>query len=293
MDGGGEQESDHDRTSVWNGYRLAVTTWKPPTSPKVLLFICHGVGEHMGRYNKLAKHLAEGGVLVYGHDHVGHGKSEGDRVHIERFDTYVLDVFNHIGDMNAEYPGVPSMMLGHSMGGLIATLVVEQHPSLISAILLSAPALDTIPAYGSLMANVTQYAVQLVVVCFPQAQLKTFDINDISSIPEEAREYAEDPMVYHGGMKAKFIDEFMNAVGRARNSLHLISLPLFLMHGDRDRLVPISASQFVQRNIGSESKTYEIFPEHCHEILHDKGQDRAVQLITDWIMARVTPYAQL
>ena len=65
-------------------------------------------------------------------------------------------------------------------------------------------------------------------------------------------------MVYHGGMKANFINEFMNAVGRARNSLHLISLPLFLMHGDRDRLVPISASQFVQRNIGSESKTYEV-----------------------------------
>lgn len=74
----------------------------------------------------------------------------------------------------------------------------------------------------------------------------------------QAIEYAEDPLVYHGGMKAKFINEFLNAMGRARDNLHLISLPLFLMHGERDRLVPISASQFVQKNIGSESKTYEV-----------------------------------
>ena len=59
-------------------------------------------------------------------------------------------------------------------------------------------------------------------------------------------------------MKARFIHEFLTAVGQARNSLHLISLPLFLMHGDGDMLVPISASEFIQRNISSESKTYEV-----------------------------------
>ena len=74
----------------------------------------------------------------------------------------------------------------------------------------------------------------------------------------QVKEYVNDPLIYHGGLKARFIYEFMNAVGNARSSVHSISLPLFLMHGDEDRLVPISASEFIQRNIGSESKTYEV-----------------------------------
>lgn len=283
------------RSSVWNGYKLAVSTWEPQMAPKALLFICHGVGEYLGRYKKLGQYLAQRGILVYGHDHVGHGRSEGDRVHIETFDTYVLDVVNHIEDMKAQYPGVPSMLLGHSMGGLIAALVAQdkQHHSLLSALILSAPALDTNPAYGSVSALVLQYAIKLVMTCFPQAQLKTIDISDISSIQEEVEEYGNDPLVYHGGMKAKFLDEFLNAVGQARTNLYQISLPLFLMHGDIDRLIPISASELINKSVCSESKTYEVFVGNCHEILHDKGQDRAAQLIAEWILSHATPVAGL
>eukprot|EP00731_Ephydatia_muelleri_P001145 Em0001g1145a len=240
----------------------------------------------MGRYDKLGKYLAEKEVLVYGHDHVGNGRSQGDRVYVETFNTYVQDVVRHVEDMKAQYPGVPSMLMGHSMGGLIATLVAEQHQTLFSALLLSGPALDTIPAYGTVSQSFLQLVTKGVKGFFPQAQLKTIDPNDISSIPEEAKAYADDPLVWHGGLKARWIDEFMIALEQARTNVRTVALPLFLMHGDRDVLVPISASQFIRSNVGSQDVTFEVFPQNCHEVLHDKDQDKASQLIADWILAR-------
>ena len=70
--------------------------------------------------------------------------------------------------------------------------------------------------------------------------------------------YVEDPLVWHGGMKAGWIYEFGLALTEARANIHSITLPLFLMHGDGDRLVPISASEFIRANIGSQDKQYEV-----------------------------------
>lgn len=274
-----------ERTSVWNGLKLSVTTWKPQSTPKALLFISHGVGEHLGRYDKLGTYLAEKGVLVYGHDHVGNGRSQGDKVYVETFNTYVQDVVGHVQDMTAEYPGVPSILMGHSMGGLVATLVAEQHQSLFSALLLSGPALDTIPAYGSYYHSFLQLVTKAIKCVHPQAQLKTIDPNDISSIPEEAKAYADDPLIWHGGLKAGWIDELMMAMGQGRTNMSTITLPLFLMHGDKDVLVPFSASQFIRSNIGSQDVTFEVFADNFHEVLRDKDQERARQLIADWILA--------
>lgn len=119
-------------------------------------------------------------------------------------------------------------------------------------------------------------------------------------------------------MKARWIYEFGLALTQARANIRNITLPLFLMHGSLDRLVPISASEFIQANIGSQDVQYEVsdkavvsndtcglrityammsqesliihiswqvFADNNHEILRDKDQDRAIQLIANWILA--------
>ena len=91
-----------------------------------------------------------------------------------------------------------------------------------------------------------------------------FNFTSCISINVQAQNYADDPLIYHGSMKARFIYEFLTAIGQARDNLHLISLPLFLMHGDGDRLIPISASEFIHKNISSDNKTYEV----CNNMQH-------------------------
>ena len=120
--------------------------------------MCHGAGEHMGRYEELGSHLSQNGLLVFGHDHggfkeilqhiyvlcivyysvyntyihvlhnvhsmyvyiivtctVGHGRSEGDRVHVETMDSYVQDIIHRVELMKSDYPHLPCILMGHSM----------------------------------------------------------------------------------------------------------------------------------------------------------------------------------
>ena len=84
------------------------------------------------------------------------------------------------------------------------------------------------------------------------------DINIKFAYQMKVKEYVEDPLIWQGGLKARWIYELGIAMTEARTNMHLIKLPLFIMHGDQDILVPISASQFIQSNVGSQDLQYEV-----------------------------------
>ena len=79
------------------------------------------------------------GCLAFGHDHVGHGTSEGKRVSIENVDHYVDDVIHHCMDMQDKHPNLPSFIVGHSMGGMIAVRSVLKHPGFFKGMVLIGP----------------------------------------------------------------------------------------------------------------------------------------------------------
>lgn len=99
------------------------------------------VGEHIRRYDHLAAELNSVGVLLAGHDHQGHGRSEGYPVDIDSFDSYVADLIQHSKAMQRARPGIPLFLFGHSMGGEIAILTAHAAPSLYVGALFSAPAI--------------------------------------------------------------------------------------------------------------------------------------------------------
>ncbi|XP_057361897.1 monoglyceride lipase isoform X4 [Manis pentadactyla] len=122
-----------------DGQYLFCRYWKPTSTPKALIFVSHGAGEHCGRYDDLAQMLVGLELLVFAHDHVGHGQSEGERMVVSDFHVFIRDVLQHVDIMQKDYPGLPVFLLGHSMGGAIAILTAAERPSHFSGMVLISP----------------------------------------------------------------------------------------------------------------------------------------------------------
>ena len=118
-------------------------------SPRGVVLIAHGYAEHLGRYRELVAHLTGRGFAAAAVDHRGHGRSGGPRGHCRTFAEFVADL-RTLADMAERWwPGVPRVLFGHSMGGLIAFLYLLCHPDTVRAGALSAPAFrvpDAAPA---------------------------------------------------------------------------------------------------------------------------------------------------
>lgn len=122
-----------------DGQYLFCRYWKPSGTPKALIFVSHGAGEHCGRYDELAQMLKGLDMLVFAHDHVGHGQSEGERMVVSDFQVFVRDVLQHVDTIQKDYPEVPVFLLGHSMGGAISILVAAERPTYFSGMVLISP----------------------------------------------------------------------------------------------------------------------------------------------------------
>ena len=97
--------------------------WQPEEEPRALLLVVHGAGEHSGRYLHLAERFTARGYVVAALDHPNHGKSDGHYGHVERFDDFLQTLGAFHRQVSAEFPGLPQFLLGHSMGGLISSLL--------------------------------------------------------------------------------------------------------------------------------------------------------------------------
>ncbi|VTJ86880.1 Hypothetical predicted protein [Marmota monax] len=122
-----------------DGQHLFCRYWKPSGTPRALMFVSHGAGEHCGRYDELAQMLMGLDILVFAHDHVGHGQSEGERMVVSDFHVFVRDVLQHMDVMQKDYPSLPVFLLGHSMGGAIVILTAAERPGHFSGMVLISP----------------------------------------------------------------------------------------------------------------------------------------------------------
>ncbi|XP_065916460.1 monoglyceride lipase-like [Dysidea avara] len=274
-------QSDFFRNA--DNQKIFVRGWVPGCDPIAVLYIVHGVAEHSGRYENLAVFLNENEIAVYSQDLVGHGKSDGDRVHIEDVQIYVRDVIQHIEIVKAKYSSdIPFFIMGHSMGGLVTTLFTIQRPDLIKGMVLSAPGIAY--AAGILMRGF----VRAVALVAPQLIIYNSDINDLSRDQDEICAYLEDPLTWKGGVKARWAVAIFDAQLQVAEGISTIKLPFITLHGTDDTMVDISSSQFLMDNAQSEDKTFECFQDGRHRLFSDLEHDRFKQVVIDWLKKHIT-----
>ena len=123
-----------------SGLGLRMRQWAPHRGHGRGIYLLHGLGEHSGRYDALARWLCARGWLVRAHDHAGHGESEGRRGLIERDDQLRSDALAQLTAF-ADELGEPALLLGHSLGGALAAELVLVARAPVSGLVLSSPAL--------------------------------------------------------------------------------------------------------------------------------------------------------
>ena len=275
----------HIEGKVFGKSNLAIyfQAWLPKETKAVVL-IAHGLGEHGGRYRQVAEGLVAEGCAVYAVDHRGHGRSEGPRAYVDRFQHAVDDLHQVAQAARKGLRRKPFFLLGHSMGGAISLSYAIQHQNELSGLILSAPAValdGAPPLIGPICRVLSVFA--------PRLGLFGIDPSAVSRDPEMVAAYGTDPLNCHGKVPARTLCELIGFLGRLPAQLPGLRLKLLLMHGTADRLAGPSGSRMVLDRVSSSDKTLKLYDGLYHEIFNELPLDRG-RVFADlrtWIAERL------
>lgn len=255
----------------------------PVVGAKGNVYIVHGIGEHIGRYTHVFQYLNGRGYGVFGHDHRGHGQSEGERVYFDSFDIPVRDLKARVDSVRADHPGVKMFMLGHSMGSLISTLYMQRYEETMTGWISTGSPLcvdKTIPApVAFLLRGLAKVA--------PKLKLLPVKPETVSRDPAVVAAYQNDPYVNHEKTKLGMVVNFAKALAEARSKLAKITLPALIMHGTGDMLCPPEGSDILYNGISSQDKTLKTYPDFYHELHNEPEQGEVLAYIGDWLNEHV------
>ena len=253
--------------------------WLPEGESRAVLLIVHGLAEHSGRYMNVVNHFVPLGYAVYGVDHVGHGKSSGTRVYVERFEDYT-DTLKIYFDMVRHWqPEKPVFLVGHSMGGLIGAVYLLDHQAELTGAVLSGPAVkvhDTVsPAFI--------FVGKLISVLMPKLGLIGLEAEGVSRDPAVVQAYVNDPLVCRGKVTARLSAELVKAIRRVAAEATKITLPILILQGTADRLVDPKGAQMLYDAVNSVDKTIKIYDGLYHEVYNEPEHGQVLGDVKAWL----------
>lgn len=265
-----------------DGVRLFYQRWQPETTRAVLV-IAHGLGEHSGRYGNVLEALTGRGVAIAALDHRGHGKSGGLRGHLEVFSLYVRDLERFMDKVvRPAHPDLPLLMLGHSLGGLIAELYALGRPTELAGLILSAAA--CIPSVETPAVKIA--AARLLSRAAPSLGMSSgLNPIELSSDPAVVERYVGDPLV-HGRVTPRWYTEFVAAGAECLARARELTLPLLVFHGLGDLIVSPEGSQRIHADAASADKTLREYAGLYHETMNEAAgkRDPVLEQLRDWIV---------
>ena len=261
-----------------HGRELFVRVWESPQTPRAVIILAHGFGEHSGRYEHVASRLTGAGYLVVAPDHHGHGHSAGPRARVDFADA-VADLDQVVDSQVRIHPHLPVIMLGHSMGGGIALRYAIAHQQRLRGLILSAPLvrLDVNPALkviGRLTARVAPGA--------PVAQL---DAGLVSRDPAVVSAYIADPLVHHGSIPAATAAGWVRHGGSIMADAGRITVPTLLLWGTADGLCPPAGAEQLARALSATDLTTRSFDGLYHEIFNEPEREAVLNEVVAWLAA--------
>ena len=273
-----------DSLTTADGCRLHLQRWAAPgpAPSRGTVQIVHGLGEHIGRYAAVARALNAAGWHVVGHDQRGHGRSGGARGAVPAGPGLLADLSQVID--HVRHPGC-HVLLGHSMGGLVAARFVAEGTQAtpaawaraVDGLVLSSPALDA----G--MNAVQKALLALLGPLAPELRLGNGLQPDwISRDPAVVAAYRADPLV-HGRITPRLVRFIVDGGALAQARAPHWRVPTLLMWAGADRCVAPRGSAAFAAAAPESVLTAQAFPALAHEIFNEPEREQVLLHLTRWL----------
>lgn len=263
------------------GTRIVYDVYAPHGEPVGTALVAHGVAEHAGRYAHVAQRLVGLGLKTVVPDHRGHGRSGGKRLVVRDLQEFDDDLETLRG--LEVLAGRPTVLIGHSMGGCIALDYALDHQDVLTALVLSAPAVVPGDDINPLMMRVAK-VVGRILPGLPGQKLSS---ESVSRDPAVVAAYDADPLNHRGALTAGVGGAMLRAMDSFPARLPALRLPLLVMTGTEDKLVKPEGAAMVVERAGSADKTLKTYDGLYHEVFNEPEKDQVLGDLTTWLQAHL------
>lgn len=285
-----DYEEEYIRNS--RGVELFACRWVPSSSPRALIFLCHGYGmECSGFMSECGIRLASAGYAVFGMDYEGHGRSKGARCYIKKFGDIVNDCYDYYTSISAQekYREKGRFLYGESMGGAVALLLHKKDPSFWNGALLVAPMckisekVKPHPVVINLLTRVEEIIPKWKIV-------PTKDVIDAAfKDPVKREEIRNNKLIYQDKPRLKTALEMLRTSMNLEDTLDEITLPFFVLHGEADTVTDPEISKALFEKASTRDKTIKLYPGMWHGLTSgepDANVDLVFADIINWLDVR-------
>jgi acylglycerol lipase len=263
------------------GYKIFTRSWRPASKPRGVVVVVHGFNSHSGYYPWVAAHLVSTGLSVYALDLRGRGRSDGERFYVAKFADYVNDVAKLVAIAKDREPDLPVFMLGHSAGGVVSCIYTLEHKSELAGLICESFAHE-VPAPDFALA-----VLKGLSHVAPHAHVLKLKNEDFSRDPKVVEAMNNDPLIAHEVQPTQTVAEMVRADERLKKEFPLITLPVLILHGTKDKATKPSGSQRFFDHAGSQDKTLKLYDGHYHDLLNDLDKEVVMGDIKTWLKAHL------
>ena len=265
-----------------DGTRLFIRALNTGSSPKGVVLLVHGFGEHSGRYLHVMRHLAGAGLPVVAADLRGHGRSQGARGDIASYEVLLEDllgVWNELSEKVAA-KDLPIFLYGHSLGGQIILNFAAAHRPAAAGLVVTSPWLKLAfaPARGKMI--LAWIAGRL----WPSFRQGTAVRPERLSRDMDFLKGMADLHLVHHRMSARMYRALSAGAARAEAEAPSLTFPILLLRGSDDPVTSVEATARLFQESRSHDKSLALIPEALHETHNDLCREQVAGQITAWLL---------
>lgn len=273
------------------GLKLFARTWNPEGSARANIVILHGTALHSGIYEPVAEKLTAAGYRVFAYDMQSWGRSQGKGAdgYVDNFDDYAKDLYRVLNKMRIRYPGTPNFVLGESLGGTVALYGVLKKQLWFDGIITSAAGYKPNPEVLGLRPPSFVSSMNMTLAKWAGQGTPNMPLLDanlgIRMVVENDDLQAKllaDPYVSHGWLPVAYGSTLAEASEYIDEHLEDLNLPILLLQGEHDMLVPVSSSQEIYDRCKSSIKHIDVY-DSPHTVLLEKAQGQAVRDMVEFL----------